>query len=255
MLEGLLLLTNDGKCLLRRQFGAIGLEAERLMAFYTSSTVFASALMSQRITSFVFENSFLHFMPLTAEILLVLHTASPTNASAFAQRILRFMEDLLVFFFGPVEKWDDDMLVLTGFEDLIDGVLSRMQHDYSLILNGIEQIPLDGHTRNQIDRWLASIEDVDEVKGSIMFVNKTILHSRIPANAAVMIAHYLKTRPLLNERAKLTPVYLDDQWYILGLVILFWICTFYPPESITRPNIIHFNFYFEPCFITMSLDA
>lgn len=155
---------------------------------------------------------------------LVAH-GNADESDSFLSLYIYDISALLIFYLGPysthpLSPYYTDLSIIRGLSDLIDSILIRSTIDLSILVHGSKWLYLDEDTRDQCDRLLSTLEEHIDILASSIYIGESILHSRMPHYVSRLILHYIYTRPNIQTKLKILPVYTeyDHTWKYLILI-------------------------------------
>ncbi len=113
----------------------------------------------------------------------------------------------------------------SGIQDVIDHLV--FSQDETTAIGGVKPVILSQDMANKVDHML-SILETQECLGAFLFLNKSILHTRVDSSDTRMALYYSMARPLNTLKMESIPISSNNSWkrltmvkvdtYILGLV-------------------------------------
>ena len=152
------------------------------------------------------------------EHILAVHGPHDTHEDVVG-RMLADVVALLRFLFAQPDQWHET-LQLDGHADLVDRLLQPGPADMMSLVSGLRRVTIEAGKRSQLDRLLATVEDVEGIHGAMLVLGSSVLHSKLPDDVTRLIVHMCGTRPFASEHARSMPVFVNETWAQLVIIQL-----------------------------------
>eukprot|EP01135_Chromosphaera_perkinsii_P003155 Nk52_evm44s236 gene=Nk52_evmTU44s236 len=194
------------------------LDVDLLVGFFSSVSTFTQGLVNQGLKKVCMETT--KFLYLDAGNVLFVSHCDIDDSDRVIESSMKGFLDLCVLFFGPANKWDEGFLALDGFSDILDAHFERCMNDPASLVDGIEQILFDSHSKDKLDMLLNAIEDCELVSnnGSMLVLNDKVIHSRFPTQETACLLNYIRARSMGSLTVKYSSIFLKNHWCSLYFI-------------------------------------
>ncbi|ORY29463.1 hypothetical protein BCR33DRAFT_793032 [Rhizoclosmatium globosum] len=194
------------------------LDPSLVLGFSSSVSNFSHTLLGEEIKEVISSKGRIIYKEY-GDFLFVAHSDLQAGSTAI-QAILRDVGAMFEFLFGTHEFWDEDFFDLKGAQDIVSMYFGKIAQDPSMVVGGINQIYLDPHIIERLDRLISFLESQDGVcgNGTMLILGDSALYSRFDLPETRKILQYNKARPLGASSVRYTPVFCNNAWHNLYLV-------------------------------------
>ncbi|KAJ3245375.1 hypothetical protein HDU78_009475 [Chytriomyces hyalinus] len=194
------------------------LDPSLVLGFSSSVSNFSLTLLGEEIKEVISSKGRIIYKEY-GDFMFVAHSDLQAGSTA-VQAVLRDVGAMFEFLFGSYEYWDEDFFDLKGAQDIISMYFGKITQDPSMVVGGINQIHLDAHIIERIDRLISFLESQDGVcgNGTMLMLGDSCLFSRFDLAETRKILQYNKARPLGASTVRYTPVFCNNAWHNLYMV-------------------------------------
>ncbi|KAI9339442.1 hypothetical protein DFJ73DRAFT_846630 [Zopfochytrium polystomum] len=209
-----------GQIYFAKNFSGDPLDQSLILGFSSALSNFCVTLLGDEVREVIAQKGRIVYREY-GQFLFVAHSNLQTGSGAI-QAVLKDVGSMCEFLFGSCEFWDEDFFDLRGAQDIISTYFSKLAHDPSAVVGGVNQIFLDQDVHDRLDRLISFLESQDGVCGSgtMLILGESVLYSRFDLHETRMILQYHRTRPLGPYSVRYSPVYSSGAWHNLYLVRL-----------------------------------
>ena len=194
------------------------IDPDLLVGFFSSVSTFTQSLANQQLHKICMETTKFLYLE-SGQIIFISHTSIEDSDKVIETTMKGFL-DLCGMFFGPSNKWDEGFLALEGFGDILDSHFQRCTTEPASLVDGIEPILMDSHSKDKLDLLLNAVEDCELISnsGTMLVLNNKVIHSRICVRDTNSILSYMRAREMGSLTVKFTSVYLNNHWCSLYFI-------------------------------------
>ncbi|KAJ3074851.1 hypothetical protein HDU98_010031 [Podochytrium sp. JEL0797] len=218
MIHNFFVVHKSGRIYFSKNYHGNALDPSLVLGFSSSVSNFSHTLLGEEVKEVISSKGRIIYKEY-GDFMFVAHSDLQSGSTAI-QAVLRDVGAMFEFLFGTHEHWDEDFFDLKGAQDIVSMYFGKITQDPSMIVGGINQIYLEPHIIERLDRLISFLESQDGVcgNGTMLILGESALYSRFELPETRKILQYNKARPLNASTVRYTPVFCNGAWHNLYLV-------------------------------------